>query len=539
MTTPSPNDEPRARSGVRALAALLFGIGLVSRLVPFRDQGGRLLRQFPTEDGYLMLTMARNLGIGNGMSIADGTIPTNGTQPLATMLWSVVFALVDGDKRAGVAGVLALEVVISLAAAGMLFLLARRVLAGVREGTAVALLASSAWFASAQTARHAMNCLETGLAVLVVTTFFWALLRLAEDAPARPALGRWAALGALLGVSFWARIDAVLLCVALGVAHLAGWLPIWRSGFRDRFLELGAAGTATAVIASPWLVHNLVRFGSIMPVSGQSEGFRVALGRELPYVPAKLVEYLSVILQLPSRLETHPAFISAAVAALGLAGYALARRFPGWSAPARSLATLGLLLGAGLVLWYGLVFGAGHFMSRYLFPLSPLLAILTTAAVFGCVHRRGQAALGWAAAAAVVVTVAGLNARLYAGGTDHAHFHVVAWVDEHVPENVWVGAIQTGTLGFFHDRTINLDGKVNPHAMEARRSHTIPAYVERSDIQYLADWKGITFWANHYPEIWENFEVLIAEDDPSFGVLMRHGAPRKERRTRADAAARP
>ena len=46
-----------------------------------------MLRQWPTEDGYLMLTIARNMALGNGMSTADGELPTNGTQPLATTIW--------------------------------------------------------------------------------------------------------------------------------------------------------------------------------------------------------------------------------------------------------------------------------------------------------------------------------------------------------------------------------------------------------------------------------------------------------------------
>ena len=94
------------------LAAL--AVGLVARILPLFDIGGRLLRQFPTEDGYLMLTIARNLALGKGFAVADGTIATNGTQPLATFLYASAFWLTGGERSAGVGIVLALQVVLGL-----------------------------------------------------------------------------------------------------------------------------------------------------------------------------------------------------------------------------------------------------------------------------------------------------------------------------------------------------------------------------------------------------------------------------------------
>src|SRR4051794_38037468 len=90
----------------------LLGAGLLARCAPLLNQGGRLLQQYPTEDGYLMLTLARNLALGNGMSIAEGTIPSNGTQPLATLIWAVVYAAVGGDKVQGVMWVQVLQILI-------------------------------------------------------------------------------------------------------------------------------------------------------------------------------------------------------------------------------------------------------------------------------------------------------------------------------------------------------------------------------------------------------------------------------------------
>jgi hypothetical protein len=68
----------------------------VARLSPLFDPAGRLFWQFMSEDGYLMQTVARNMAIGLGMSTADGTMPTNGVQPLATFLFAALHALAGG-----------------------------------------------------------------------------------------------------------------------------------------------------------------------------------------------------------------------------------------------------------------------------------------------------------------------------------------------------------------------------------------------------------------------------------------------------------
>src|SRR5262249_54067428 len=139
----------------------------VARVAPLFDQSGRRLRQFPTEDGYLMLTIARNIALGKGMSVSGGLQPTNGTQPLATLLWSAVFWLTGGERSTGVLGVLVLELAIVCSAAALLFVLARRLLRDLPHGSEAAAILTAVWFASPLVVAHSMNCLETGLYGLV------------------------------------------------------------------------------------------------------------------------------------------------------------------------------------------------------------------------------------------------------------------------------------------------------------------------------------------------------------------------------------
>lgn len=504
----------------------LIVVGVVSRVAPLADQGGRLLRQFPTEDGYLMLTIARNIALGRGMSIADGTIPSNGTQPLATFLYALGFSTVGGDRDAGVLFAHLLQLAIAVAGACTLYRLGRRVLPS--QGTAA--FAAALWFAGPLTVVHTMNGLETGLySFMVLVTVLYLLHLVGAQAPESASLGRWAGLGVLLGVSFWARNDAVLLCASIGVAHLSGVLPR-AAPLGRRVQELSVAALVTILVAIPWLLNNLLGFGHLMPISGQAESMRVEFAQNLAVVPRKIIEYATLVLPIPASLEeTVIVQIGATVAAIGgtvgVAVFGLR-----WSGDRRVVwVTAGLYMIA-LAAFYGLSFGAGHFMSRYLFPASPFLALLTVGTV-RTLRERAKARLPRPALmvvpAAVLALAVGLNARLYVLGDEHAHFQVVRWVERHVPDDVWVGAIQTGTLGFFHDRTVNLDGKVNPEALRARREGRIPEYVVDREIQYLADWHGIADWRD-LPALEPHFELIVDDRERNLAVLRRRGAPLKK-----------
>ena len=102
---------------------------------------------------------------------------------------------------------------------------------------------------------------------------------------------------------------------------------------------------------------------------------------------------------------------------------------------------------------------------------------------------------------------------------------VVDWVQKNVDERQWVGDIQTGTLGYFHDRTINLDGKVNLKALRARieRGEVLSYVQDETPINYLVDWVGIASWASmaSEPRFGQAFEVVVNDKATNLGVLRR------------------
>ena len=502
-------------------------IGLVARLLPILYPHERLFWQFPTEDGYLTLTIARNIGIGNGMSVADGTIPTNGTQPLAALLWSALFALCGGHRAFGVGGVLVCEAALSVVAAMLLARLGDRLFGdGALERVLVRVVAA-AWFASPVVVPHSMNCLETGfygLAAIWVASLFTET----DDEVRRP----WNALsvvkaGIVLGFAFWARNDAAFLILAACLTYLLCGPDRSRATLLERLPRVLGFGSIAVLVALPWIANNYLRFGHIMPISGISESMDAHFAKNLHQVPAVLVEYIGVMVPIPWAIQNTPAVIAACavVSLLFIAFLAVVYRRA--SSIERRLFTLSAIFLLCLSAFYGLFFGAGYFMARYLFPASPFLALLWAAVVvhaFSWANARLLRGTMAGAAAAVLFMILAVHTRAYTQGVPHQHFQVVNWVNANVGKDEWIGAIQTGTLGYFHDRTINLDGKVNPEALEARIQDRVPTYAVERGLRFLADWSGddsIARWIDRHAVIAEHFTVEVDTREPSLVVLRR------------------
>ncbi len=508
--------------GLQTVLGVAVVAGVLIRLVSFLSVE-RLFQQYPTEDGYLMLTISRNLGTGLGFSIAQGEIPTNGTQPLLTLIYALGFSVFGGDRAWGVGFALALQIVMGAATAWMIYRLGLRVMARFEWSKTIAAVAAVVWFSSAVTVHHTMNCLETGAYAMVVAAV--ALVFLEPEAHPPWSWPKTLGVGILLGLAFWIRNDACFLILAACLVHLYGARenPVL---LRARFARTLVFGSTSVLVAIPWLAYNYSNFGHLVPVSGRAEGRGGTPGGNIPELVVVVTEYASGVLALPHTFEVQPLAIALCTAVV-VAGAGLVVWMFRFADEVQRQALLmgGIFIGC-LALFYGGFFGAGWFMGRYILPTTPFIYLLFSFCLVGAIVWAQAIVPLRAAATVVVVLLAGvtlyLHGRIYARGTDHQHFQVVEWVQENVGEEVWVGAVQTGTLGFFHERTINLDGKVNPIAYERILEQRIPQYVvEETPIEYLADWYGIAEWANSFPVISQNFRVVVADEEGDLGVLER------------------
>ncbi len=507
---------------------LVLVAGLLYRLFPIVTGQPQLSQFFMTEDGYLMLTVARNMAIGLGMSVSDGTVPTNGVQPLATFLFTIPYLLTGGDKVTSLIGI---HLIAAGAALGGLFAMrafAARVLEPQDDDPIWPWLAAALWFLGPLLLRHTMNGLETGLYVFVALLF---LLQFARVLDLGSAAGMRAGLilGGLGGLVFLARIDGAFLVTAVFALWALDCLIRQRTGLAGMFARLVPPGLLSLALAAPWLINNQVRFGSIMPVSGSAQSVSFEFGQNLPLVPVKLFEHMFPMLPVPTRFEgSMAASLAMAAVVLVVLVWFLAglwRR----GGTIRLVVLAYVLHGLALSAYYGLTFGAPWFLSRYLSVVAPVLIVAALWVLIDIARmamaRRWPDVVAGAGLAALALSAALLVRPFLPGADGQGHFQVVDWVEANVPEDTWIAAVQTGTLGYWHDRTINLDGKVNPEALAVLRTEgNVLNYVRDSKIQYVADWEGIAEWVER-DNFGEAFEVVAHDPVANLAVLRRRGAP--------------
>ena len=512
----------------RIIIAVLI-LGTVYRLYPIVLGQPALSQAFMTEDGYLMLTIARNMAIGLGMSVSEGTIPSNGVQPLATFLFTVPYLLTGGDKVAGLAGVQLISAAISVAGIFSVRAFAREVLAPQDASKTWPWMVAALWFVAPLLLLHTMNGLETGLYTVMLTltlVLFGRLLARGDRANFRDRM----VLGAACGVTFLARNDGAFLVTAIFAVWFLHDVIAARRGFWRVVAMLIPPGLLSLAIAAPWLINNYVNFGSIVPISGTAQALSGGFARNADQLPAVLFEYVFPMLPVPVRMQFNPVFQVIAVAlVLIIVGIFI---FQAWrrGGVARYVVAAYLLFALALCGYYGFYFGAGWFLSRYLSPIAPLMITASVSVLIWAagwlLPRRSMAVVCVLALAGLALCFALLGRYLIPGVKEQGHFQVVDWVTRNVPEETWVGAVQTGTVGYWHDRTINLDGKVNPDALQAllTEGHALN-YILQSPVDYLADWAGIAAWTttgNHgIAEFSSSFEVIVQDEARNLAVLKR------------------
>jgi hypothetical protein len=433
---------------------------------------------------------------------------------------------VGADRAAGLRVLIVVYTAVAAAAALLIHRLGLAVLGPHDDARRAALLAAAGWFTSPLVVAQSMNMLETGLYTALVAAVALGVAR----GHARAAPWSWPgclALGGLLGVAFWARNDAVFLMAAVGLAHLTtarGGVTI-----RRRLAEAAVMAAGAAAVGLPWLVHNVLGFGSVMPLSGYAHLRAGHLGPNLRAAVVALFEQLTLAVSFEfSPIQGNMRFAAAGAAALAGAGVVLVTRVRKLEPAARATAVTAGLFGLGLIVFYVFFYDAPYFVRRYLFPLSPFLALAWGSAAAGLwrwlAASRGRIAVPVLAALLVANFVLRDGLLIRGPWRGGALFRNVDWVESHVGEDAWVGAFQSGTLGFFHDRTINLDGKVNPEALRAIRERRHQAYVLGSPIEFVVDWATILEpWWRSDPALARQFQWLVQDREDNFAVLGRRG----------------
>ena len=465
-------------------AAVSLAVAVALLLAPPDD----LARTLPVEDAFYALSVAREAATGGGITI-DGRTPTNGFQPLWVALNVPVYALVGGERIDGLRLSQVLSTLLWLAFAGLLALQARDLARrhGL-EGRMAAAAAAIVAVGSVSVLRLFRNGLETGLVLVLLAAAVIVLDRWTTWSARRIALA-----GVLLGALAWARLDAALFALAFGAVVL-------RRDRRRAVAPLAACALA-ALLLVPWLAYNVALDGSVVPSGGRSQAGAYDPAHNVASALRAIGAWtLAPLLRAGMHLQPVPYTEILAIAGIALTALAVryvrrGRRLPIGSGTLALAAYAGLLVG-----WYTLAFGSWWFLDRYLAPLL-LVAVPWLACALERLGRRWTlpALTGVVLVANVPVLAVLLTAPHWpppwwtspasnlGSHPNLNHEFQLAWTRAHVREECRVGAFESGTLGYFREEVVNLDGKVNSAALRARRAGRSGEYVLRTGIDVMVD----------------------------------------------------
>ncbi len=438
---------------------------------------GPLFAMPVAEDGWYALSVARNVAHGLGVTI-DGTVWTNGFQPLFTFLEAAVFALAGSDSELGLRFFFVLAALVHGAGALLVASLARDAWDGARDER---LLAGALAFAGYLAAIKAFNDFYTGLETGLQLALYAAVWRL-YTRPWRHLLGDRFAMGVLLGALVLARIDAAVFVAAFCLGEL--WR--FRATFWAAFARCLVVGGTSVLVSSPWWLYNAIAFGHPMPISGfAQQSFELSAERTLTALWALRTVAVPWIFA-----GAYEDWWSDAARVLALAGFvwlalSVRRRELVGPLEPESRAFVAILLAAyaALVGYYWLTFFADWFYIRYFAPLSLLAFVLVPAMAARALPRVAPALVAVAAGVTAMLLVMAWRGEGLFGRS--AHDTQVNLVATNIPPEDYVAAGQSGTLGFRRARVVNVDGKVNAEALKWRGR--MWEYLDARDIRWFAD----------------------------------------------------
>jgi hypothetical protein len=539
---------------------------LLPHLLIIFGQQNMVLSWFNTDDAFYYFKTAQNIVEGQGVTF-DGIARSNGFHPLWMILLLPIFTLARFDLILPLRLVIALQVMLGVGSALLLYRLCRSRCSGW-----AAFLIGLFWAYNPVIYEVVIKGgTEAGLNAFFLVMFWWLFYRVSEQLErGKINFGRIVILGCVATLALLSRLDNVYLVFIAG-----GWLLLrfWRQPKADAvtlfstlkwWLKLGLAYfTPLVTTLGLYLVVNQLYFGSAMPVSGKIKRWWGTLKftvygtppKDLGdfweefFSPSDLVGPWSIVMNPLYRLGTWfnsqnsglkflwGSVLVVLVALLSLMLYRhrryLLQTIWRWN-------LIALLAGCLVQIFYYKAFG--HIAQKGWYWIAEmLLVVLLLGIVLEVIARemeklpygrKLQAASALFLAVALLLPVAqGAYRALSSPGSSDEHFYLrrARFLEENTEPGALIGMTGSGSSGYFvQDRTIvNLDGLIN--SMEYfihLQNATADEYLEAIGVRYVFGNAYILQNSNPYQWIFEDrleeYRYFQADADKTLVLFQFH-----------------
>ena len=450
-----------------------------------------IVQHYLPDDAFYYFAIARHIVSGLGITV-DGLRPTNGFHPLWAGVLLLPYALTNDDQTP-----IHLALSLGALADGITIWLAWRIGRRLSRDDMGGVLAAAFYAFNPFAALQSINGLETSLSTLFFALSTWFYLTRIHR---RKAAWRDAVLfGLIAGLMLLARTDNVLFVIILVVDALFTTCQ----ACRRRLALLCLAGMVAGALILPWLIWNLIAFGTIV----QSSAVAVPLVKH-HMLESHLKDDSSVAIALVR--QWYPIGMSVLFSLVRYGG-------PGWGALVAAL-TIHRLLGlplpririlAPLLLPVGgaLLILAVHALTRwyvrgwYFVPWAWTSAVCVGPAL-SLVARRWSARrpgkwLARLGSAVLALVIAGQIAKTWAEPFfpwQRLMLSGARWVANHTPPDTVSASFNSGMHIYFSQQpVINLDGVVNWEAIHALEEQQLMAYIDQNNVRYLVDFDEFIF----------------------------------------------
>jgi len=517
------------RNVLLAITLPLAAAGILVPLILALFGSENLLMIVIKDDGFYFLTLARNLAHGHGATF-DRLGPTNGFHPL----WAFVLTPIFWFPYASVytpARIAILVATLLHALGGAAVYRAARALTD-REA---ARLAALFFVANPLGVYLVVSGMESPLVSVLLAALAAESLRLRQGTigSAGPvSRSRIVAIGILGGLCILARTDSIIL---LGFVLTSALLLVTDETdrpFAVRIRRTLFVGLLSSAVVAPWIIWNLVRFGTVVQVSARAHHLHSVTERALAGTSASTQSWtlgpavVRGVLKLTSQ-RTHlhvsvilPILLAALGIGIGWAGSLLRRQKMRSDLFARlRCLDAPILYAVGFL--FACFFFLGHIRSWYMGgPLAVAGIVMAIPAFYA---TRGELAGRFARALSALV-FAGLTIGLLplwfifgnevaiANKEMHPWREASAWVLQHTKPEDRLGSFGTGAFAFLTSRTVvNLDGVINNRVIDWLERRQMASYLRHEKIRYVIDSPHFApFYLNAYGEPgWKDIVVPI------------------------------